>query len=80
MSDVQDPGHGNSPAAWTTVIIILVAFTVGTFAFWFDAQGLGTAWLVWASAGLLVVAFIVGAIMTRVGYGVGGAKVKTKSH
>ncbi len=62
------------------MIIILVAFTVGTFAFWFDAQGYGTAWLVWASVGLLVVAFIVGWIMTRVGYGVGGARVKAKSH
>jgi hypothetical protein len=38
VSDVHDnePGHGNSPAAWVAVTIMLVAFTPGTFAFWFD--------------------------------------------
>ena len=76
--EVHDPGHGNSPAAWTAVIIILVAFIIGTFAFWFEAQGLGTLWLVWASAGLLFVGLIVGGIMKAAGYGVGGAKVKSK--
>ena len=60
-----DPGHGHSPAAWTAVTIMLVAFTVGTIAFFFDVQ-----WLVWASAGLLVVGAIVGWILGRVGYGV----------
>ncbi len=75
--DVRDPGHGHSPAAWTAVIIILAAFTIGTFGFWFDAEGLGTQWLVWASVGLLVIGFIVGAIMKKVGYGVGGTKVKS---
>lgn len=60
-----DPGHGHSPAAWTAVIIMLVAFTIGTVAFFFEA-----AWLVWASAGLLVVGAIVGYVMSKVGYGV----------
>ena len=60
-----DPGHGHSPAAWTAVTIMLVAFTIGTVAFFFDVP-----WLVWASAGLLVVGAIVGWILSRVGYGV----------
>lgn len=60
-----DPGHGHSPAAWTAVIIMLVAFTIGTVAFFFEA-----AWLVWASAALLVVGLLVGWIMSKVGYGV----------
>ena len=60
-----DPGHGHSPAAWTAVTIMLVAFVIGTVAFFFHA-----AWLVWASAGLLVIGLIVGWIMARVGYGV----------
>jgi len=75
MSAENEPGHGNSPAAWTTVAIILVAFIIGTFAFWFEQ-----VWLVWASAGLAVVGLIVGAIMKAAGYGVGGAKVAAKSH
>jgi O-antigen/teichoic acid export membrane protein len=60
-----EPGHGHSPAAWTAVTIMLVAFVIGTVAFYFHL-----AWLVWAAAGLLVVGLIVGWIMTRVGYGV----------
>ena len=60
-----DPGHGHSPAAWTAVIIMLVAFSIGTVAFFLEM-----AWLVWASAGLLVVGMIVGYVLSRVGYGV----------
>lgn len=75
MSIESDPGHGNSPAAWTAVIIMLVAFTIGTFAFWFNIP-----WLVIASAGLVVVGLIVGAILAKAGYGVGGAKYTPKAH
>ena len=75
MSLEADPGHGNSPAAWTAVIIMLVAVTIGTLAFWFDI-----AWLVWASVGLLVVGAIVGAVLARLGYGVGGDKLTPKAH
>ena len=55
--------------------VILLAFVIGTFAFWFDTQ-----WLVWASAGLAVVGLLVGVIMKAVGFGVGGDKVQSKSH
>lgn len=76
MSDeIADPGHGNSPAAWTAVIIMLVAFVVGTVAFWFDMP-----WLVWASAGLLVLGLIVGWVMAKAGYGVRGPKYVPKAH
>jgi hypothetical protein len=61
-----DPGHGHSPASWTAVTIMLVAFVIGTVAFFLDL-----AWLVWASAVLLVIGLVVGWIMSRVGYGVG---------
>jgi len=70
-----DPGHGHSPAAWTAVTIMLVAFAAGTLAFWFDMPA-----LVWASAGLLVVGLIVGWIMAKVGYGVGGHRYTPKDH
>ena len=71
----SDPGHGNSPAAWTAVIIMLIAFVIGTFAFWFDVP-----WLVVASAGLVVVGALVGWILARAGYGVGGVKLTPKAH
>lgn len=75
MSTEPHAGHGNSPAAWTAVIIMLVAFTIGTFAFWFDV-----AWLVYASAGLLVVGAIAGLVLKQLGYGVGGDKLTPKAH
>ncbi|MBH0054161.1 MULTISPECIES: DUF6704 family protein [unclassified Salinibacterium] len=75
MSTDTDPGHGNSPAAWTAVVIMLVAFTIGTFAFWFNL-----AWLVFASAGLVVVGLIVGQVLKKLGYGVGGDKLTPKPH
>ena len=77
MSDVHEnePGHGNSPAAWVAVIIMLVAFTIGTFAFWFDL-----AWLVWASAGLLVLGALTGVVLSKLGYGVNGPRYVPKAH
>ncbi|MGV8852059.1 MAG: DUF6704 family protein [Rhodoglobus sp.] len=75
MSTDTDPGHGNSPAAWTAVVIMLVAFTIGTLAFWFNI-----AWLVFASAGLVVVGLIVGQVLRRLGYGVGGDKLTVEPH
>ena len=75
MSAGTIPGHGNSPAAWTAVIIMLVAFAIGTFAFWF-----AVTWLVWASAGLLVLGAIVGLILKLAGFGVGGDHYQPKPH
>jgi hypothetical protein len=71
MNDAHDPGHGSSPAAWTGVSIMLIGTTAGTLFFWFD-QPL----LVWASSSLLVVGPIVGTLMAKAGYGVGGSKSK----
>ena len=68
-----DPGHGNSVASWTTVTVILVAFTVGTLFFFLD-----NAAMVWASAGLAVLGLAIGWVLKRAGYGVGGKH--TKAH
>lgn len=73
--DNSDPGHGNSPAAWTAVVIILVAFTIGTVAFFFSI-----AWLVWASAALALVGVATGIVLARLGYGVGGSRYEPKAH
>ena len=74
-TDPSDPGHGHSPAVWTAAIIMLVAFAIGTLAFWLDLPV-----VVWASAGLLVVGAIVGWIMGKAGYGVNGTKYIAKEH
>jgi hypothetical protein len=75
MSIESDPGHGNSPAAWTAVIIMLLAFAIGTVAFFFDLP-----WLVFASAGLLVVGALSGWVLSKAGYGVGGDRYTPKAH
>jgi hypothetical protein len=71
----SDPGHGNSPAAWTAVIIMLVGFSIGTVAFFLDM-----AWLVIASAGIVLVGAIVGWVLAKAGYGVRGPKYAPKAH
>jgi membrane protein YdbS with pleckstrin-like domain len=73
MTMESEPGHGSSPAAWTAVVIMLLAFTIGTLAFWFDI-----AWLVWASAALLVVGAFVGWLLAKLGYGVRGPRYAPK--
>lgn len=73
--DLSDPGHGHSPAAWTAVIIMLIAFTIGTIGFWLDSPV-----VVWGSAGLLVVGALVGWGMAKAGYGVGGSRSTPSDH
>ena len=68
-----DPGHGNSVAAWATVIIVLTAFTIGTLFFLLDVPA-----LVWASAVVAILGPIVGLVLRKSGYGVGGKH--SKSH
>lgn len=74
-TESADPGHGHSPAAWTAVAIMLIAFIAGTVAFYMDAP-----WVVVGCAVLLLIGLLVGWIMKRVGYGVDGPKYQPKAH
>ncbi|GAA2575976.1 DUF6704 family protein [Microbacterium binotii] len=74
-NSIDDPGHGHSPAAWTAVVIMLVAVALGTVFFVLDMPV-----LVWASVGLLVVGLIVGWALARAGWGVNGPKYVAKEH
>ena len=57
--------HGNSPAAWTAVIIVLIAFTVGAIA-----MVLGPNWLLfWISVAIAVVGALTGKVMQLLGFG-----------
>jgi hypothetical protein len=72
----EELGEGHSPAAWTAVIIMLIGFALGTVFFWFDQP-----WLVAiVGGGLVVIGLIVGWIMKKAGYGVGGEKDQPKGH
>lgn len=57
--------HGSTPAAWTAVAIVLIAFTLGGVALM-----IGPNWvLFWVSVALLPVAVIVGKVMSAAGLG-----------
>ncbi|HLS92459.1 MAG TPA: DUF6704 family protein [Microbacterium sp.] len=72
---IGDPGHGHSPAAWTAVLIMLVALAVGTVALFFSQL-----WLIVAAAVLFVLGPIVGFILSKAGFGVNGPKYQPKAH
>jgi hypothetical protein len=58
--------HGNTPAAWTAVIVALVAFLVGAVGLVVDS------WVTfWVGVGLLAVAAAVGKVMQAMGMGDG---------
>ena len=58
--------HGNSPAAWTAVAIVLVAFTIGAIA-----MVLGPNWvLFWISVGIAVIGALAGKVLQLLGFGV----------
>ena len=58
--------HGNSPAAWTAVTIVLIAFTVGAIA-----MVLGPNWvLFWISVAIALVGALAGKVMQLLGFGV----------
>lgn len=60
MSD----NHGNTPAAWTAVVIGLAAFVVGGIGLM-----AGSMLVFWIGVALAPIAIIVGAVMSRMGYG-----------
>lgn len=74
--DHSEPtGHGNSPAAWTCVIIMLVGALIASIAFVIASTPIFIGGAVVMLAGLLA-----GWIMRKAGYGVGGSKLKNSGH
>jgi hypothetical protein len=58
--------HGNSPAAWTAVTIVLIAFTLGAIA-----MVLGPNWLLfWISVAIALVGALAGKVLQLLGFGV----------
>jgi Family of unknown function (DUF6704) len=58
--------HGNSPAAWTAVTIVLIAFTVGAIA-----MVLGPNWvLFWISVAIALLGALTGKVMQLLGFGI----------
>jgi hypothetical protein len=64
MSEKHVDNHGQTPAAWTAVIIMI-------FAFFWGGLGLilGQAWMFWSSFAIFLIGPIVGKVMQSAGYG-----------
>ena len=64
MSQTKRSHHGNTPAAWTTVILVILAFAVSGTAVW-----VGNVVMFWAGVVIAVVAVVVGKLMQMAGLG-----------
>lgn len=71
MANEHHDDHGSTPAAWTTVLLVTIAFIVGTLGVM-----LGNWVMFWVGAGILVLGAIVGKIMAMAGLG----KKKSTAH
>ena len=67
--------HGHTPAAWTTVIIVFVGFTIGSAAVML--QNWPLFWI--GGVGLVVVGGIVGKIMQMMGLGQYGPQAENRA-
>lgn len=63
-TDQGHDDHGSTPAAWTTVTIITLAFAVGTLAI-----VLANWPMFWVGVGLVILGPIVGRVMQSMGLG-----------
>ena len=70
-----DLGHGNSPAAWTCVIVMLIGALIAAIAFVIASTPIFVA-----GAAVMVLGLLAGYIMRKAGYGVGGSKIKGTGH
>ncbi|MGG5172768.1 HGxxPAAW family protein [Pseudarthrobacter sp. J1738] len=70
-----DLGHGNSPAAWTTVFIMLFGALVSSIAY-----VIASAPIFWGGIVVMLIGLLVGFGMRKAGYGVGGSKLKSNGH
>lgn len=61
---MSSDSHGSSPAAWTAVVIITLAFALGTLAL-----VLGNWPMFWVGAALVVIGGVAGKVMQKMGLG-----------
>ena len=68
-------GHGNSPAAWTCVIVMLIGALIMSIAY-----VIANTPIFIAGGVVMVLGLLAGWIMRKAGYGVGGSKLKNSGH
>lgn len=72
MSTHQDePGHGNSIAAWTAVIVSIVGVAILTWGYMVQSDV-----LMYVGGAVTVLSIVVGPVLSKLGYGVAGKSSK----
>jgi len=67
----DEPGHGNSVAAWTAVIVAMIGVTLATLGYLFESSLLLTL------GGITtVVSIALGPILAKMGFGAAGKATK----
>ena len=69
MDYQEEPGHGNSVAAWTAVIVAIIGVSFVTLGFLMKMD-LAT----YSGAALTVVSIAIGPVLAKLGFGVSGKK------
>ncbi len=67
----DEPGHGNSVAAWTAVIVAIVGISLATWGYLVRADV-----ITYTGAALTVVSLFVGPVLAKLGFGVAGKSSK----
>ncbi len=71
----ESVGHGNSPAAWTCVFVMILGAAIASVGYIMASH-----LVFWTGVGVMFVGLIVGYIMKKAGYGVGGHKLSKSDH
>jgi|tagenome__1003787_1003787.scaffolds.fasta_scaffold17901248_2 hypothetical protein len=80
-SEHSEPGHGDSPAAWTSVVVMLIGIAAGTVGLFLEFTYPGAwGWLLWGGAIVFVIGLVLGFVLKRLGFGVDGPRSAAKQH
>lgn len=71
----EEPGHGDSPAAWAAVVVMLIGIAAGTVFFFLHMPV-----FVWVCVGVVVFGALLGYILSKAGFGVNGPRYSPKLH
>lgn len=63
-AQMRDPHDGNTPAAWTAVIIMIIASAIGAWGI-----AVGNMPIFWLGIVLVIVGAIAGKVMAMMGFG-----------
>lgn len=63
-AQLRDPHEGNTPAAWTAVIIMIVASAIGAVGI-----SIGNMPLFWVGVILVIIGAVIGRVMSMMGFG-----------